>query len=129
MANLTQTLINKVNKLTATVNSIITNAKKITELSDATVPLNGTDYFQVSQGGVSKKVQASDVGAGGSQGKIQFGNFLIFGASGNTSTSLQSGDIVQGWFSTTEFWVASRYNSGDPALKASYTILSSIEGL
>ena len=129
MANLIQTLISKVNNLTTVVNSIATNAKKIDDLDAATTPLGGSDYFQVSQSGNSKKVAATDITGGAAGGKIQFGSYQIYGASGNNLTTLEAGDIVTGWFSATEFWVASRYDGGDVALKASYTILSSIEDL
>lgn len=40
--------------------------KKISELPVATVPLSGTEKFEILQGGVNKQVDASDVGGGGS---------------------------------------------------------------
>lgn len=39
--------------------------KKISELPVATVPLSGTEKFEILQGGVNKQVDASDVGGGG----------------------------------------------------------------
>lgn len=38
--------------------------KKISELPAATVPLSGTEKFEILQGGVNKQVDASDVGGG-----------------------------------------------------------------
>lgn len=44
--------------------------KKISELPAATVPLSGTEKFEILQGGVNKQVDASDVGGGGTWGSI-----------------------------------------------------------
>ena len=128
MANLTQTLINKVNQLTAIVNEMLSNAKKIVDLPTASTPLDASDYFIISQDNVSKKIDATQVGAGGgSSGKIQYGEALIFGASGNTQETLQVGDYVQRVWGTNEFWYLAKYNGPDPDLKTSYTIYNSTE--
>jgi len=128
--SLISTLISRVTALTNAVNSIAVKAKLISELPDATTPLDSADYFMVSQSGVSRKVPFSNVaGSPASLEKIQYGNFLIFGASGNGLTTLQSGDLIQGWWSTTEFWILAKYNGGDDTLRTSYTIINSTEGL
>ena len=58
-------LIQKVNDLTTVVNSIIANAKDMAALPDATVPVSGTDKMRITQGGVDRKVDISEVGGSG----------------------------------------------------------------
>ena len=123
MDNLTLTLLQRVNSLTTVVNAMISQAESIA-IMDAAGTIVGTDYFEVSQGGISKRALASDVlGVGSGLGVIAYGDWLIFKASGNSLETLESGDIVQGWFSPAEFWAAAIYNSGDEALRTSYTEL------
>ena len=130
MANLIQTLISKVNALTVLVNSISTNAKKIDDLPGATTPLSGTDYFHIAQGGVSYKVAASEVGGGGTSSNIiSYQTPIIWKGSGNSGLSLEVGDGVTRWWSATEFWKLAIYNGGTTTLKASYTIIDSVEGI
>lgn len=128
--SLITTLISRVAALTNTVNNIGTKAKLPSELPSASVPLNSIDIFSVEQGGAVKQVPFSEVvGTPPAPGKIQFGSFQIFGADGNGLTTLQSGDMVSGWWSTTEFWTLARYNGTDPAVRTNYTIINSTEGL
>jgi len=58
-------LIQKVNDLTTVVNSIIANAKDMASLPDATVPVSGTDKIRITQGGIDRKVDVSEVGGSG----------------------------------------------------------------
>lgn len=126
--SLISTLISRVTALTNAVNSIAIKAKLITELPSATTPLDNADLFHVSQSGVSKKVPFSDIGGTPpAPGKIQYGSFMIYGASGNGLTILQSGDMVQGWWSTTEYWSLARYNGGDVGVKTNYTVINPTE--
>lgn len=121
-------LISRVTALTNAVNSIALKAKIISELPSATTPLDSADLFHVSQSGVDKKVAFSDVGGTpAAPGKIQYGSFMIYGASGNGLSTLQSGDMVSGWWSTTEFWSLARYNGGDTGVKTNYTVINSTE--
>lgn len=125
-----ETLLTRLNELTAAINSIAKKAKSIFELPDATTPLDNGDYMQVSQGGVDRRALVSDfIGAPPAPGKIQFGSFQIFGASGNVFTTLQSGDYIAGLWSATEFWYLAKYNGGDVELRTNYTIYNSTEGL
>lgn len=52
-------------------NELIASAKKITDLPAATTPLAGTELIEIVQGGVNKKVAASDVGGGGGSGTVE----------------------------------------------------------
>lgn len=58
--------------------------------------------------------------------KIQYGEWLVYGASGNTNNELQPGDLVSGWWSATEFWRLARYDGGDVSVKANWTIMDKI---
>ena len=124
-----QTLISKVNSLTVLVNSITTNAKKIEELSDASLPLGASSYFHVSQAGTSLKVPATEVGQLSSNEVYAYQTPTIWKASGNVGVGLESGDMVERWWSPTEFWKLARYDSGLTTVKDSYTIIDSVEDL
>lgn len=128
--SLIKTLIDKVTALTNIVNSILGGAKKIDDLPDATIPLDSADHLLIVQSGASRKVDLVDLqGEVAAGGKVQFGDFSIYGASGNTSSAIQDGDIVTGWFDATEFFVAAIYNGGDTAIRTNFTILQSFKGL
>lgn len=129
--SLISTLISRVAALTTAVNSIAQKAKLISELPFASTPLNDADLLMISQSGVNKKVEASNFSSGGtsSSGKIQYGDYQIYGASGNSLETVQAGDLIQGWWSTTEFWTLAKYNGGDVTLRTNYTIINSTEGL
>ena len=130
MANLIQTLISKVNSLTVLVNSITTNAKKIEELPEASLPLASNSFFHVSQNGSSKKVSATDVvSTATGTAEYPYQSPTIWKASGNVGAGLEAGDMVERWWSPTEFWKLARYDSGLTTVKDSYTIIDSIEDL
>lgn len=126
--SLTSTLISRVNALTALVKSIATKSKLPSELPNASTPLASADVITIQQGALLKQVPVSElIGTPAAPGKIQFGSFQIFGQENNALTTLQSGDFIQGLWSTTEFWYLARYNGGDIALRNSYTIMNSGE--
>lgn len=49
-------------------NELIGSSKKISELDSASTPLAGTELVEIVQGGVNKKVAASNLGSGGGGG-------------------------------------------------------------
>jgi hypothetical protein len=124
-----ESLISKVSQLTALVTQIVNNALKTGDLPSATTPLTGSELVRVVQGGESKQVNASDLGGGGSGGPTPYGSWRIWKASGNSSDSLEAGDMVEGWWNTTTFWNLARYNGGTITLIGSYTVLTSTEDL
>jgi len=131
MANLTQTLISKVNQLTTLVNSIMTNAKKIGDLPDAATPLNAADYIHLSQSGNSVKAPLSTLPSTGTGSFIlPYQQAFIYKASGNINNeTLEVGDLVTRWWNATEYWHLARYDGGTTTLRASYTIITSTEDL
>ena len=54
-----------INMLIKEVNAIKTNAKQVHEFDYIVFPLNDTDYIHIDRNGVSKKIKATDLGAGG----------------------------------------------------------------
>ena len=133
MASLTQTVVSRLNSVIKTVNDIIKNAIKTEGLPGATTPLGPTDLVRVVQAGVSKKVEIQDLASIGTAiQKIQYGDVLIWGNQGNTTTQLEVGDYVTrvwGTSPTQEFWLVAKYNGPDPNLKTSYTVLRHLEEL
>ena len=124
-----ESLISKVSQLTALVTQIVNNALKTDDLPAATTPLSGGELVRVIQSGVSKKVAVSNFGSGTGGGPTVYKDFVIWKASGNSSESLEAGDMVEGWWSTTEFWKLATYNGGTITTKTNYTIIDSVEGL
>lgn len=122
------TLISKVTALTNALNSLITKAKGVTALSAVSTPLGITDLVVVNQSGVDKKAEVQDFTGSGAT-YIPYQTPFIFKASGNSLSTLESGDMVIRWWNTTEFWSLARYNGGTTTLKSSYTIISPIEDL
>lgn len=88
------------------LNEYLSNAKKITELTGATTPLSGSEYVEIVQGGVSKKVAAGAF-AGGSfdlSGMVRrIGDFSLAGnVFPSTGGSGPAGAVAQGnsWYIT-----------------------------
>ena len=129
MATFNQAVINRLNKVVKLVNELIQKALKTEDLPTATTPLGSTDLIRVSQGGISRKCEVQFLpGQTGADGtKIFYEQWQIYGAQGNVLSTLQVGDMVTGWFNTTEFWILARYDGPDPALKTSYTVLRFID--
>lgn len=128
MATLVQTLISKVNALSVLVNSMMTNAKKIEDLPDSSLPLSGTSYFHVSQAGVSGKVASTDIVAATIEA-YPYQTPTIWKASGNVGVGLEAGDMVERWWSPTEFWGLARYDGGGDTVKDNYTRITYFEDL
>lgn len=66
-------------------------SKKISELAAATTPLAGTELLEVVQGGVSKKVEASNLVAGGSMPGAGYAAYLAASLEPDAIESLKLG--------------------------------------
>jgi hypothetical protein len=57
---------------------------------------------------------------------LKLGEFTIYKKPGNVSENLQTGDVIQGFFTETKF-VMAMYNFGDINDIANYTMLNEID--
>ncbi len=88
--------------------------------SAAALPFTSSDFSAEVTAGMWKVLEGSNF----------FDSWIVTKRPGNANLgALESGDIVRGYWSATEYWDPAKYLGGDILIKANYQIFNSYENI